>query len=170
MPSLAGVKADIPPRYKQAARRAFLRLASITNAGSRVTCPCCGGSFRKFARFHGANEQCPRCGSLVRERAIALYLRDVLDLQSTGGDVLLVAPAALQPWLRSIESVRMISVDLDPSMADVQADVTDLPFAGGSFDLVVCLHVLEHVPDDRTAVAEFLRVLRPGGTAVRQVP
>jgi succinoglycan biosynthesis protein ExoA len=170
MPSLAGLKAAIPPRYKQAARRSFLRLASITNAGSRVTCPCCGRSFRKFARFHGAHEQCPGCGSLMRHRAIALYLRDVLELRSTGGDVLLVAPGALQPWLRAIESVRMISVDLDSPLADVQADVTDLPFADESFDLVVCLHVLEHVPDDRKAIAEFLRVLRPGGTAVLQVP
>jgi glycosyltransferase involved in cell wall biosynthesis/SAM-dependent methyltransferase len=106
----------------------------------------------------------------MRERAVTLYLRDVLRIASTGGDVLLVAPGAIEPWLRSITSVRLVSADLDPSMADVPADVTDLPFDNESFDLVVCLHVLEHVPDDRKAIAEFLRVLRPGGTAVLQVP
>jgi succinoglycan biosynthesis protein ExoA len=170
VPSLAALKAAVPARHKQAVRRSFLRVTALTNAGTGVSCPLCGSQFRTFSRFHGANEQCPRCGSLVRHRAVGLYLRDVLRLPSTGGDVLMVAPGALQPWLRSLESVRLVSVDLESPLADVQADVIDLPFDDDSFDLVVCLHVLEHVPDDRKAIAEFMRVLRPGGTAVLQVP
>jgi uncharacterized protein (DUF983 family) len=74
--ALARVKAALPARHKQMARGAFLRVAALTNAGARVTCPCCERSFRRFARFHGAHDQCPGCGSLVRHRAIALWLRD----------------------------------------------------------------------------------------------
>lgn len=45
-----------------------------------------------------------------------------------------------------------------------------LPFDEASFDAVVCLDVLEHVPDERLVLAEIARVLRPGGTLVVSVP
>jgi SAM-dependent methyltransferase len=51
-----------------------------------------------------------------------------------------------------------------------QADVTKLPFADGSFDIVICSEVLEHIVDNRTAVAELVRVLKPGGDLVVTVP
>jgi SAM-dependent methyltransferase len=49
-------------------------------------------------------------------------------------------------------------------------DITDIPLDDGSFDMIVCSHVLEHVPDDRKAMRELFRVLRPGGWAVLQSP
>ena len=52
----------------------------------------------------------------------------------------------------------------------VLAGAEDLPFAGGSFDLVTCGEVLEHVPDDRLATSEIARVLRPGGVCAITVP
>lgn len=169
--TVPAVKAALPPRLKAFARRAFLRLSALTNVGSGVVCPCCGRSYRKFARFHGLNDQCPRCGSLMRQRAIALYLRDVLQVPETGGQVLHIGPAkALRDWLTSFPSVRYVSTDLDPHVADIEADVTDLPFRDESFDLIICLHVLEHVSDDKRAIHELHRVLRPGGKAVVQVP
>jgi SAM-dependent methyltransferase len=51
-----------------------------------------------------------------------------------------------------------------------QADVTNLPFSDGSFDVVLCSEVLEHIDDNQTAVAELIRVLRPGGDLVVTVP
>ena len=51
-----------------------------------------------------------------------------------------------------------------------QADVTKLPFADGSFDVVICSEVLEHIKDNRTAVEELVRVLKPGGDLVVTVP
>lgn len=165
------VKAALPPRLKAFLRRAFLRASSLTNIGTGVTCPCCGGRFRKFARFHGLNDQCPRCGSLMRQRAITLYLRDVLEVGRTGGRVLHIGPAkAIRGWITSFPSVRYVSSDLDRHSADIEADITDLPFRDESFDLIICLHVLEHVPDDRQGIHEMYRVLRPGGKAVVQVP
>lgn len=167
----ATLKAALPARYKQAGRRAFLRVASVTNVGSAVSCPCCERSFRKFARFHGENDQCPSCGALMRHRALLLYLRDFLGLPETEGRLLEVAPEiAFQRWLRSLRSVDYVSLDLESPLADIRADITDLPFEDDSFDLILCLHVLEHVPDDSRAIAELYRVLRPGGKAVIQVP
>lgn len=170
VPALTRVKAAVPARHKQGVRSALLRVASITNAGTQVTCPCCERSFRRFARFHGVHDQCPGCGSLMRHRAILLYLRDHRGVAERGGDVLKVAPGALQRWLEEAPAVRLVTVDLDSPRAGVHADITELPFDDDSFDLVICMHVLEHVPDDRRAIGEFFRVLRPGGWAVLQVP
>lgn len=168
MPAL---KAALPARYKAAARRAFLRLAFVLNVGSRVSCPICRRQFRKFARFHGANDQCPRCGSLMRHRALLLYLRDVEHMADSERDVLHVGPTqSLRAWLSSLPRLRYLSVDRDPDLADVRADITSLPFEENSFDYLICSHVLEHIPDDRAAIAEFHRVLRPEGKALIQVP
>jgi len=52
----------------------------------------------------------------------------------------------------------------------VNGDALALPFADGAFDRVIAAEVLEHVPADRTAVAELARVLRPGGTLAVTVP
>lgn len=49
-------------------------------------------------------------------------------------------------------------------------DALDLPFASGTFDRVIAAEVLEHIPDDRRAIAELVRVLRPGGTMAVTVP
>jgi SAM-dependent methyltransferase len=48
--------------------------------------------------------------------------------------------------------------------------VQRLPFRDGAFDALLCHHVLEHVPDDRAAMRELRRVLRPGGWAILQSP
>lgn len=169
--SVPAVKAVIPSRYRFAARQAFLRVSAITNAGSRVQCPCCGKHMRKFVRFHGVNDQCPGCGSLMRQRAIQLYLRDVLRVPERGDDVLHVGPGpALVHWFTSLEGLRYVTLDLDSPLAMVRADATDLPFEDESYDLLVCLHVLEHIEDDGAAIREFFRVLAPGGRAVIQVP
>lgn len=50
-----------------------------------------------------------------------------------------------------------------------QGDAQDLPFADGSFDAVLCGYGLMHLPDPGTALAEMLRVLRPGGRAAASV-
>ena len=50
------------------------------------------------------------------------------------------------------------------------ARVEDLPFPDGAFDLVTCLDVIEHTPDDRATLAELRRVTRPGGLLVVTVP
>lgn len=52
----------------------------------------------------------------------------------------------------------------------IDLDITAIPFADDAFDLILCSHVLEHVPDDRTAMKELYRVLAPGGTAILMVP
>jgi len=52
----------------------------------------------------------------------------------------------------------------------VKMDITDIQYPDASFDAIICNHVLEHVPDDRRAMRELYRVLKPGGWAILQVP
>ncbi len=63
-----------------------------------------------------------------------------------------------------------MTTDLESPRAEVKADITALPFEADAFDLILCSHVLEHVPDDDAAMRELARVLAPGGLAVIQSP
>jgi SAM-dependent methyltransferase len=71
-----------------------------------------------------------------------------------------------------MKNVHYIGLDLDHSaiFASVAGDLTDIPLADSSVDNIICIHVLEHVEDDRKAMAEMYRVLKPGGLAFITVP
>ena len=62
------------------------------------------------------------------------------------------------------------TTDLNSPIADVKADICDLPFKDNSFDFIICNHVLEHIPDDTKAMQELYRVMKPGGMGVFQIP
>jgi hypothetical protein len=130
------------------ARRVVLRrLRLVIYRGSRVECPCCGSRFSRFmpGLSHRETRVCPRCGAQERHRALWLYMRERTDLFR-------------RPQLSILH------------WAPEHMDMTDVPFKDGAFDLIVCVHVLEHVPDDRKAMREMVRVLKPGGVALLLVP
>lgn len=52
----------------------------------------------------------------------------------------------------------------------VSGDALDMPFPDASFDHVIAAEVLEHIPDDVTAISEIVRVLKPGGFLAVTVP
>lgn len=135
-------------------------------------CPCCGWhgfSFDPYGQLAWRRDDamCPWCRSLERHRLVNLLMRD--ELAKGGFKTLHVAPElSLQKWLRSV-SGDYLSIDTNgTAMANMDLMALELPDA--SRTLVWCSHVLEHVPDDRKAMAEMHRVLAPGGMAVIQVP
>lgn len=140
--------------------------------GDRVECPCCSGSFREFRPHRGrAGAKCPRCGSLERHRLLWSYFETRTDLLDRHLDVLHVAPEySLEKRLAALPQLRYTTADLDSPLADMTLDVMSMPFADATFDVVLCNHVLEHVDDDRVAMAEIRRILRPGGWAILLVP
>jgi SAM-dependent methyltransferase len=99
-----------------------------------------------------------------------LYLRDVVGLSRQR--VLHLAPeAALTHRLRRIDGLAYETADLEPGrLVDRVVDARALPHPDGSLDLILCSHVLEHVPEDVQVAREFARVLAPGGLALVQVP
>ena len=66
--------------------------------------------------------------------------------------------------------INYVSGGLNPLVADRKIDITDINFGNDYFDFIICSHVLEHVQDDRKAMSELFRVLKPGGEAILQVP
>ena len=146
------------------------RIRALALRGDAVECPCCGGRFRRFvAAPWGTDRLCPRCGSRDRHRALWLWLRDRMRLGDRRLRLLHFAPEnALERNVRPLTDY--VTADLEPGAAMVAADITALPFGDDSFDAILCIHVLEHVDDDRAAVAELRRVLRPGGWAAVMMP
>ena len=121
------------------------------------------------------NRKCPRCRSSDRERLMLLYLQhctDLLDAHPAERRKLLhVAPERNLGWVLEREAhLDYLSVDLDVSRAMVEVDITKIPYPDDCFDAILCNHVLEHVPNDRRAMSEIRRVLRPEGLAILQVP
>lgn len=119
-----------------------------------------------------ADARCPYCGALERHRLMRLYLEQCTPLaRSEPLSLLHFAPEpGLFRWFRTLPALHYVSVDLDSFRAMVHADICALPFPADRFDAILCSHVLEHIPDDRRALAELYRVLRPGGWAILQVP
>jgi ubiquinone/menaquinone biosynthesis C-methylase UbiE len=155
--------------------------------GFKYKCIFCKGHFRKLFPIGLKNDiamnligggyryaLCPRCHSTDRERLIYWYIvnkTNILNLDKTI-NLLHVAPERnLQKILRSFSYIEYISGDLNPSTdCDIRLDITNINFEDNFFDVIICNHVLEHIIDDRKAISELFRVLRPGGFAILQVP
>ena len=155
--------------------------------GLRCECPLCHGRLKRFltdGEDHAVlrelevvgggyrdNMTCPFCYAIDRERLLFLFLRNRPELLAGRPRLLHAMPEpALEAWLRSLGNLEYVSCDLQSPKVDVLLDLTAIPFAEASFDAVLCNHVMEHIPDDGLAMREILRVLRPGGWAIMQVP
>ena len=140
-------------------------------AGRRRRCPNCGARLRAFETYSPIGSQCPRCGARDRHRLLAVYLETASPVARGRPRVLHVAPeSSVAIVLERLGWSGYRSVDLEPGVADVAADLTALPFADRSFDLVICSHVLEHVADDRRALAELARVVSERGEVLVLTP
>jgi SAM-dependent methyltransferase len=124
-----------------------------------------------------ANDRCPVCQMGGRIRLVGYYLEHELLRNNRPERILHIAPERELTRLirRDLVDVQYVAADLhtehyERGVALVQADVTRLPWDRNSFDVVICNHVLEHIPDDRKAMRELCRVMRPHGMAILQVP
>ena len=113
-----------------------------------------------------------QCGALERHRLLWLFLTQQTDLfNGTPKKVLHVAPErSLEPQLRSRLGSNYTTAGLSNPRAMIKMDITDIKQPECSFDVIVCSHVLEHVPDDRKAMREIRRVLKDAGWAILLVP
>jgi len=149
-----------------------VRARAFPGRPARRTCPICNWSGRQFAPGGASNKRrfdsrCPRCGSVERQRLAYMVATRCRTLDYSR--VLHVAPEReLSKWLRSM-SQQYLSIDLY-SRAMARMDITALDLDDNSQTLVWVSHVLEHVADDRKAIAEIHRVLAPRGVAFIQVP
>jgi SAM-dependent methyltransferase len=149
--------------------------ASLADYPRRYCSVCDRVVDREFAPGPGGrpDASCPRCGSLERHRFLAVALGVLRPTLGDIGLLLDIAPSAqTTKMLRGLGARQYVRLDLgaDPRRVDVFGSVTELPFAAGSVDVLVCYHVLEHVPDDLAGMREIARVLSEDGVAIVQVP
>ena len=143
--------------------------------GNTFTDPIDGKSFRKFLPYgyekQRKNALSPSTLSLERHRLLWLYLKEETDFFSAEKKVLHMAPEqCFLPLFKKQKNLDYITADLYSPIADVKADILDLPFDDNTFDVVFCNHVLEHISDDTKAMQELYRVLKPTGMGIFQVP
>ena len=143
--------------------------------GKRYTDPIDGRSFRKFLPYgYGTqrpNVLSPSTLSLERHRLLWLWLQRETQFFKTPAKVLHFAPEqAFYKRFRKMKHLDYTTTDLQSPLADVKADICELPFGENEYDLIFCNHVLEHIPDDTKAMQELYRVLKPGGMVILQIP
>lgn len=150
-------------------------VVALALRGTKFTDPIDEKSYRKFLSYgYGtsrSNVLAPGTLSLERHRLLWLYLQQETDFFSRPQKVLHVAPEqAFMGRFRKLKHLDYTTTDLLSPLADIKADLTNLPFAENTYDMIICNHVLEHIPDDTAAMKEIYRVLKPGGQAILQVP
>lgn len=161
--------------FKQA-RTLKGRFLALRYAGARLYCPICDSSFDKFlpAGDPGRerdNARCPRCDSLERHRLLWLFLQREINFFGGPRRILHFAPErCFEERISRLENIHYVTADLDPSLVMMGIDITAIPFPDSSFDLILCSHVLEHVPDDFLAMRELHRVITRDGMAIIMVP
>jgi predicted SAM-dependent methyltransferase len=165
--------------------------------GNRFTDPIDGKSFRMFLPYGYGKQRnnvlSPSTLSLERHRLLWLYLNKETDFfqsefisdssdhkpiirlrdaeTSSALKVLHFAPEqAFYKRFRNQKNLAYTTTDLFSPLADVKADICNLPFEDDSYDVILCNHVLEHIPDDTKAMQELYRVLKPGGMGIFQIP
>ncbi|WP_338357284.1 class I SAM-dependent methyltransferase [Yeosuana marina] len=143
--------------------------------GNTYTDPIDGNRFRTFLPYgYGKqrnNALSPSTLSLERHRLLWLYLKNETDFFTSNHKVLHFAPEqAFYKRFRNMKNLDYVTTDLNSPLADVKADICNLPFKENEFDIIFCNHVLEHIPDDTKAMQELYRVLKPGGFGVFQIP
>lgn len=167
---MQNIKTILPLKYRLSIRINIIRVTGLFYRGKNFKCNVCGKSFRKMM-FHGntprPDAKCPNCLSLERTRVLWFYLKNKIIDNTTHLKILHFAPEyGLKKALRNYQNLDYKNVDLDPDLADEVVDITNIPYPENSFDLILCSHVLGHVPDERMAVDELYRVLKPDGQAL----
>ena len=163
-------------------RRILTRLSFILKpaikiflSGKKYVDPIDGSSFRKFIPY-GYNEVrknalSPSTFSLERHRLLWLYLKNETDFFKNQINVLHFAPeSAFLERFKKLKNISYNTIDLDSPLADIKADICNLPLDDETYDFILCNHVLEHIIDDKKAMQELYRVMKKGGVGIFQVP
>lgn len=147
----------------------------LNRAKRQFECPICNyaGPFMDLNAFagHRKHARCPKCKSLERHRLQYLAVMDLL--QSINASEMKMLHVAPEPFFRDVFSGVFGAYDtgdLFMKSVDHKVDLQNLPFKDASYDFIFASHVLEHIADDRRAIMEIRRVVKPNGLAILPVP
>ncbi|MFI3293124.1 MAG: methyltransferase domain-containing protein [Rikenellaceae bacterium] len=149
-------------------------MMGLLYVGRGKECPICGARRRKFLPYgyvtQRQNALCPNCLSLERHRLLWLYLRNETTLFEELPTLLHIAPEItyIKRFKRSYTSspAKYITADLESPLATMHFDVQEIPLADNFCEVIICNHIMEHIPDDRKAMRELHRIMKRGGWGV----
>jgi SAM-dependent methyltransferase len=174
VPENVNIKRFVPDYFKLPIRKFYLAVAwARPKSIARHYCPVCArglSHFREDTQWHDV--RCVFCNSGARQRMVWEFFRRSTDLyDGRRKQMLHVAPEIqfVNAFTKALGD-GYITADLFDPRAKVRLDVTDIQYPADFFDVIFCSHVLEHVPDDRKAMRELARVLKPQGWAAIMVP
>jgi len=160
-------KKNLPESLRNHIRVSIRKAKSPFYYGNKYECNCCKSSFRKMLpKANRPNAECPRCGSLERTRLLMYYLKNETTIFEKKLKVLHFAPESSLYSILSKSNLEYIDGDIHPAYANHIVDITDIKYADDYFDLIICSHVIAHVPDEKKAIQELRRVLSPHGEAI----
>jgi SAM-dependent methyltransferase len=165
---------------------------AINRLGRNKQCYICGETFFRFRKWRGGSKNvhlwikslnavgsdtdnfgCFYCGSFDRLRHIFMFF-DKLDFwpRFSNAHIIHFAPEALlSKKIEECHPAQYVKADMFPWVKDIEKiDLTNIAYNDETFDIFICNHVLEHVPDYKKALREIYRVLQKGGIAILQTP
>jgi SAM-dependent methyltransferase len=174
--------------------RLINKLYKLINIRKKLQCSVCDSTVEDFIplpssfkdnskrygfKYFGKGEtinllkySCPICGASDRERLYANYFKEKFN-KSWKAKLIHFAPeAALKKFLQKyFNNIEYITADIADGDYDIKCDLTNLNIlADNSFDFFICSHVLEHVENDKKAMSELKRILKPGGKGILMAP
>jgi hypothetical protein len=190
MSILQQIKKGVPLSLGIAIRKEFLYAKGLFYRGNQFECKLCGNKYRKFLdggfdlpvidelQIIGGGRRyatiCPGCHSNDRERLLHFYLEQNPAIFKQKSILHIAPEPALGRYLQKftknyIGGVKYYEGFYYPPNVQL-LDILALPFPDNQFDLIICNHVLEHIQEDLEAMKALYKVLKPGGTAILQVP
>lgn len=147
------------------------KIYSFFYSGKTVYCPVCENNFSKFILLPDGDLKCPRCGSLARQRRLWLLLMN--EIKPGKKDIVLhLSPSrSIQRRLKNNSAFNYVTSDYEKgSGSDKNYDLTSVNESDETYSVIICYHILEHIPDDKKAMKELLRILKPNGILLVQSP
>ena len=147
----------------------FRYFYGIFHLGNSHHCTVCEKKLRSFIQKQNKDTICPFCGSLSRTRRLWSLLK---EKNSIKGNVLHFSPSrSIYRNLKKTAAINYYSSDFENEfLADYNYDITQINQKSETFDTIVCYHILEHIENDKDAMHELFRVLKPNGVIYIQTP
>lgn len=163
------VKALVPKSFLFKNELFFRKFYAAFYVGKKHQCNVCNKQLKTFVLLENTDLLCPFCGSLSRNRRLWKLIN---DNNSINGNTLHFSPSrSLYRTLKAQKNINYYSTDFeDEFLADYKFDITNIKQEANKFDTIICYHILEHIVEDKSAMHELYRVLKPHGTIFIQTP
>lgn len=163
------IKTILPEEFLNKQETSMRKTLALFYTGNKYQCNLCGKKLRKFITLKSNDLMCPNCGSLPRTRGLWSILQ--ADLSNKRILHFSPTPAIRRSIQQMSNKKKYVTADFENEFAaDIKLNIESLDLESGTFDIIICYHVLEHVQQDIKALEELFRVLASGGVAYIQTP